>query len=217
MTSLSKIICAFLLMQNVVALIKNGKIKKGAISYRAKLYVFEEDEWSEGEVSWDVAPTTQYNTQQTSIKTKNEFNKYYYKCVPDKTIKNVYEKEILEYNTPLKNKIKQDQTSLASASEIAKMSFKEMFNVDLFISELNVNLNTHTIFTPSEMFLLTVLSGVAFVYNKAKESEMTRYEKLQNFVSKAEYFEKYKTIRRNAMIVFIVLTSLFTRHVQIAE
>ena len=167
---------------------------------KTRLYL-EDEQWNCGEVSWETIPFTQYNTY-TSVG--------FVERIPVKM--ESLSKEIIA--TPLYKKMQDDQTQLASVSAVAKMSYKEFFNLDLFISELNCNIHTHSLFTPSEMFLLTALSGLAFIYNKTKETEISRLQKLYKFSSRSEYFEKYKEIRKIAMIFFIVVTCLFTRNIQ---
>jgi hypothetical protein len=166
--------------------------------------VNNEDNLDAGEVSWEAIPFTQYSVtglQNLISDTIAPIPITMPECAP----------------TPLYKKVKNDQIRLASASVVTKMSYKEFFNIDLFLSQLNSNISTHTLFTPTEMFLLTILSGIAFTYNKTKETEAERLQKLYKYESRAEYFEKYKKIRKITMMAFIVLTSVFTRNVLIAE
>lgn len=167
---------------------------------KTRLYL-EDEQWNCGEVSWETIPFTQYNIY-TSVG--------FVERIPVKMVSP--SREIIA--TPLYKKMQDDQIQLASVSAVSKMSYKEFFNIDLFISELNCNLHTHSLFTPSEMFLLTVFSGLAFIYNKTKETEISRLQKLYKFSSRSEYFEKYKEIRRFTMMILIVVTCLFTRNVQ---
>jgi hypothetical protein len=169
-----------------------------------RLYL-EDEQWDSGEVSWETVPFTQYSPVG--------FNR---------NVKEISTTYPIEYaktpcTTPLCKKIKDDQTQLASVSAVAKISYKELFNLDIFITELNYNIHTHNLFNPSEMIFLTMLSGVAYVYNKAKETEVNRIKRLYKFSSRSEYFEKYKEIRKFTMMFFIVTTCIFTRSVQIAE
>lgn len=166
----------------------------------------EDEEWNCGEVRWEMIPITQY----TPVGFKETIPK---KLDPPQTKYIVTDLT----TTPLYKKIKDDQSQLASVSAVAKMSYKELFNIDLFISEFTSNSQTHNLFTPSEMFVLTILSGVAYIYNKTKETEINRIQRLYKFSHRSEYFEKYKEIRRFTMIFFIIITSLFTRNVQIVE
>ena len=196
-------IFGLLLMPNSRAFIKSIKNPR-----RTRLInMNNEDNLDAGEVSWEAIPVTQY--------TPSGFKNY----IPTKTEPPTPPPmHITEYPlTPLYETVKNDQIRLASASVVTKMSYKEFFNIDLFLSQLNSNINTHTLFTPTEMFLLTMLSGIAFTYNKTKETEAERLQKLYKYESRAEYFEKYKKIRKITMMAFIVLTSLFTRNVLIAE
>jgi hypothetical protein len=170
---------------------------------KTRVYL-EDEQWNCGEVSWETIPFTQYNLYTPVVFVERPLAN----VLPSKE----FSREIIA--TPLYKKMQDDQTQLASVSAVAKMSYKEFFNIDLFISELNCNLHTHSLFTPSEMFLLTVFSGLAFIYNKTKETEISRLQKLYKFSSRSEYFEKYKEIRKIAMIFFIVVTCLFTRNIQ---
>jgi len=166
----------------------------------------DDDTWSCGEVSWETIPFTQYNAYTPVVFVER----------PPANVLPSKEYTTKTIVTPLYKKMQDDQTQLASVSAVTKMSYKEFFNIDLFISELNCNIHTHSLFTPSEMFLLTALSGLAFIYNKTKETEISRLQKLYKFSSRSEYFEKYKEIRKVAMMIFIVLTCLLTRNVRSA-
>jgi len=170
---------------------------------KTRLYL-EDEQWNCGEVSWETIPFTQYNAYTPVVFVER----------PPANVLPSKEYTTKTIATPLYKKMQDDQTQLASVSAVAKMSYKEFFNLDLFISELNCNIHTHSLFTPSEMFLLTALSGLAFIYNKTKETEISRLQKLYKFSSRSEYFEKYKKIRKIAMIFFIVVTCLFTRNIQ---
>jgi len=167
---------------------------------KTRLYL-EDEQWDSGEVSWETIPFTQYSpigVNKKIIETSLVSTKEYAKT---------------PCTTPLCKKIKEDQTQLASVSAFAKMSYKELFNLDVFISELNYNIHTHNLFNPSEMMFLTMLSGVAYVYNKTKETEISRIQRLYKFSSRSEYFEKYKKFRKFTMMFFIIVTCLFTRNV----
>ena len=172
---------------------------------KIRLYL-DDDPWSCGEVSWETIPFTQYNAYTPVVFVERQPAN----VLPPKeyTTKTIV--------TPLYKKMQDDQTQLASVSAVAKLSYKEFFNLDLFISELNCNIHTHSLFTPSEMFLLTALSGLAFIYNKTKETEISRLQRLYKFSSRSEYFEKYTEIKRFIMMIFIVLTCLLTRNVHSA-
>jgi uncharacterized membrane protein len=77
-------------------------------------------------------------------------------------------------------------------------------------------INIHNLFTPSELLLLTALSGVMIVYNKTKETEISRLQRLYKFSSQSEYIKKYNEVKRFAMMIFIIITCLFTRNVHSA-
>jgi hypothetical protein len=166
----------------------------------------DDEQWDSGEVSWETIPFTQYNAHIPVVFVER----------PPENVLPSKEYTTKTIVTPLYKKMQDDQTQLASVSAVTKMSYKELFNLDLFISELNCNIHTHSLFTPSEMFLLTALSGLAFIYNKTKETEISRLQKLYKFSSRLEYFEKYNEIKRFIMMIFIVLTCLLTRNVHSA-
>jgi hypothetical protein len=170
---------------------------------KTRLYL-EDEKWDSGEVSWETIPFTQYSPDG------------FYKKPQEIQVASSREYTLTPCTTPLCKKIKDDQTKLASVSAVAKISYKELFNLDIFISELNYNIHTHNLFNPSEMMFLTLLSGVAYVYNKVKETEINRVQRLYKFSSRSEYFEKYKEIRKFTMMFFIISTCILTRSVQSA-
>jgi hypothetical protein len=166
---------------------------------KTRLYL-DDEEWNCGEVSWETIPFTQYSPVGVAP-------------IPEMKLSLPKEYTVNTYLSPLYKKMQDDQVQLASTSAIAKMSYKEFFNIDLFISELNASASSHSLFTPSEMFLLISLSGLAFIYNKTKETEISRLQRLYKFSSRSEYFEKYKEVRKITMIFFIFVTCLLTRNV----
>jgi len=166
---------------------------------KTRIYL-DAEEWNCGEVSWETIPFTQYSPVGVAPN-------------PEMILSVPKECTVNTYITPLYKKMQDDQVQLASTSAIAKMSYKEFFNIDLFISELNANIGSHSLFTPSEMFLLTSLAGLVFIYNKTKETEISRLQRLYKFSPRSEYFEKYKEVRKITMIVFIFVTCLLTRNV----
>lgn len=195
----------FNLIAPIVAFVQHPmqRIAKPRIS---KLYL-EDEQWNCGEVSWETIPFTQYNS--IGFKENIKENPLVISSREYTTTKS--------FPTPLFKKMQDDQTQLASVSAFAKLSYKELFNLDVFISELNYNIHTHNLFNPSEMMFLTLLSGVAYVYNKAKETEINRIQRLYKFSSRSDYFEKYKEVRKFTMMFFIVVTCLFTRNVYSAS
>ena len=166
-------------------------------------------DWDTGEVSWDILPSSQYTTSTT----KDDRNIIHLTYEPTKYNSNDFQIE----KTPLYEKIKADQTKIASASTIVKSSYKELFNLDAILTEINNNINYHRVFTPSEMMFLTLLSGLAFVYNKTKEVETERLKKLYKFNTHPEYFETYVEVRKITMAIFIIASCVLTKNVQIAE
>jgi len=157
-----------------------------------------EEEWDCGEVSW-------FN---------NENNEY---------IENKYFNNALVLNndkqiTPLNDIIKSDQIIMASKSALIKSSYKELFKFDIFLSEFNNVFNSEfskMMFIPSELFILAILSGLFVLNNKTKEDEINRLKNLYKFDEKTEYFKRYAKFRKTVMMIFIILSCLFTRNVQI--
>jgi hypothetical protein len=170
---------------------------------KARIFYADNDQWDSGEVSWEDVPFTQYSatgfTKSVPLLKENDLN------------------ENAREPTPLYIKMQDDQDRLASVSAVVKESYKEFFNFDVIFTEFNSNLNSHRMFTPSEMVILTFFSGFAFLYNKVKETEINRLTQLNNVASSKLYFKKYKEIRKFTMMLFILATCLFTRNVQIAE
>ena len=156
------------------------------------------EEWDCGEVSW-------FN---------NENNEY---------IENKYFNNALVLNndkqiTPLNDIIKSDQIIMASKSALIKSSYKELFKFDIFLSEFNNVFNSEfskMMFIPSELFILAILSGLFVLNNKTKEDEINRLKNLYKFDEKTEYFKRYAKFRKTVMMIFIILSCLFTRNVQI--
>jgi hypothetical protein len=183
----------------------NSSLKKR----KTYLMYYGDIDWDAGEVSWDILPASQYTTS-----TENDD-----KNIPHLNRDSIrYNKNAVQYEkTPLYEKIKADQKTIASASIIAKSSYKELFNLDAILSEINNDLNHHRIFTPSEILFLTFLSGITFVYNKTNEVEKERLKRLYKFNAHKEYFETYVEVRKITMAIFIILTCVLTKNVQIAE
>jgi len=94
----------------------------------------DDDMWSCGEVSWETIPFTQYNSYTPVVFVER----------PPANVLPSKEYTIKKIVTPLYKKMQDDQTQLASVSAVSKMSYKEFFNINLFISELNFNLHTHS-------------------------------------------------------------------------
>jgi hypothetical protein len=165
--------------------------------------------WDSGEVNWGFdnyyfSDNDNENSNLDNINTNNTIFVY----PITQTVKNQ-----INQITPLYNTIEQDQNKMATLSAIVKTTYKETFKINDVIFNLQNNLN----FIPTEIFLLTLLSGLIISYNKTKETEIIRLKKLYKYDSRTTYFEKYSKNRRLIMILVIVITCLFTKNVQRAE
>lgn len=177
---------------------------------KTKLRAMEYDIiWDSGEVNWGFdnyyfSDNDNENSNLDNINTNNTIFVY----PITQTVKNQ-----INQITPLYNTIEQDQNKMATLSAIVKTTYKETFKINDVIFNLQNNLN----FIPTEIFLLTLLSGLIISYNKTKETEIIRLKKLYKYDSRTTYFEKYSKNRRLIMILVIVITCLFTKNVQRAE
>lgn len=173
---------------------------------KTKLRAMEYDIiWDSGEVNWG------FDNYYFSDNDSNKTNDTIFVYPTTQTLTN----QINQINqiTPLYNTIEQDQNKMATLSAIVKTTYKETFNINDIIFNLQNNAN----FIPTEIFLLTLLSGLIISYNKTKETEIIRLKKLYKYDSKTTYFEKYSKNRRLIMIILIVITCLFTKNVQRVE
>lgn len=177
---------------------------------KTKLRAMEYDIiWDNGEVNWGFdnyyfSDNDINNNEQNDKNDKNDTFLIY----PTQSLTNQ-----INQMTPLYNTIEQDQNKMATLSAIVKTTYKQTFNIDDIIFNLQNNAN----FIPTEIFLLTLLSGLIISYNKTKETEIIRLKKLYKYDSKTTYFEKYSKNRRLIMIAIIVITCLFTKNVQRVE
>ena len=160
-------------------------------------YTNEELDWDCGEVSWfqekDDPSTTLYHYRETSYPSSSSSS----------------------LKTPLNEIIQSDQIILASTSAIVKSSYKEIFRLDILVSELDNALNSR-VFVPYELFILTFLSGLYLAYNKTKKAEMSRLYSLYRSDQTEEYFQRYRQFRKIVTIVFVFISCLLTRNVQVA-
>ena len=187
---------------------------------RTKLYCLdnfkEYDNWNSGEVSWDYDPDTQYNYDISYVKNCNNNNNNN-KNNDNNNNKNNDNKND-NYESPLQIKIRDGQNQMASVSAIVKTSYKELFNLDTLFSEFPSNINSKlAIFMPTELFILTLLYGVAVIYNKTTEIETRRLSQLYKFNEQSQYFKKYLQVRKITMMLFIITTVIFTKNIQIVE
>ena len=158
--------------------------------------------WNEGEVSWDMDDYDNYEN----------YKKYEKNITLAKTPQKSYI-SLLDTPTPLYNKLNADQDMIAAISVFAKLTHKEL------VSSESVFMRVDSIFllSPSDIFILTLIPGLSIVYNKAKEIEIERLQKLYKFTSRSDYFKKYVKIQKITMNILIVIAYIFTKNVQIAE
>lgn len=206
---------------------------------RTKLFCLdnckEYDNWNSGEVSWDYNPNTQYNSDisyatpnNNNNNISNNNNKNNISNNNNNNNKNDNNKNNISnnnnknkndnYESPLQIKIRDGQNQMASVSAIVKTSYKELFNLDTLFSEFHNNINSKlAIFMPTELFILTLLYGVAVIYNKTTEIETRRLSQLYKFNEQSQYFKKYLQVRKVTMMLFIITTVIFTKNIQIVE
>ena len=156
------------------------------------------EEWDCGEVSW-------FNNDNEYIENN---------CFENSLVINNEQIKM----TPLNDMIKSDQIIMASKSALIKSSYRELFKIDIFLSEFNNVFNSkfsQMMFIPSELFILAILSGLFVLNNKIKEDEINRLNSLYRFDEKTEYFKRYAKFRKRVMMTFIILSFLFTRNVEI--
>ena len=146
-------------------------------SHPASLHVdpYSMISWNDGEVSWDFIQMNDDEKENQTMQTNININTK----IRDVNLNSVSPN--LNKPTPLYNKIISDQDIIATTSAIVKLSHKELINTENIFSQLSSNFDSTILFTPSEMFILTVLSGLTFVYNKSKETEIVRLKKLYKF------------------------------------
>jgi hypothetical protein len=162
--------------------------------------ITRDEDWDCGEVSWFNNENSEYIE-----------NKYFNNAL---VLNNDKQTKI----TPLNDIIKSDQIIMASKSALIKSSYRELFKIDIFLSEFNNVFNSEfsqMMFIPSELFILAILSGLFVLNNKTKEDEINRLKSLYRFDEITEYFKRYSQFRKTIMMTFIILSCLFTRNVQI--
>jgi len=122
-----------------------------------------------------------------------------------------------EHNDTLYEAIEMDQTKIASISAIVRTTYKETFNINTIISELDSKISNHYLIIPTEFVIISMLTGLAIAYNKTNETEKERLEKLYILTESQDYHVKYAKMKRVSMIVIIILSCLTTRNVLSAE
>lgn len=182
---------------------KKTPVKKNLKIKETKEILYEEGNWDDGEVVWENMQDYN-NTNET------------YTFIKKRSLENTTP---LYKSTPLYNAIEMDQTKIASISALVRTTYRETFNMDTIISEFHNKFTNHYTIIPSELVVISMLTGLAIVYKKTNEAEKTRLEKLYKLSneSEAEYYEKYKRMKRVSIITIIVLSYLTTKNVQPVE
>uniref|UniRef100_A0A6C0AZ31 Uncharacterized protein n=1 Tax=viral metagenome TaxID=1070528 RepID=A0A6C0AZ31_9ZZZZ len=159
--------------------------------------------WNDGEVSWDIESSE--NSENINIFEKNT------------TI--VYKPyiHILDKPTPLYYKIKNEQEMMMTIGAIRKLSSKELLNKETIFSQLSSMFDSTILFNPTDILLFTAFSSLSVFYEKMKEMEFKRMIKLHKFNTSGEKLIVYQKVRRITTIVFITISYIFTKNVQIAE
>lgn len=168
--------------------IKNGKTNE--------INKMKEITWDDGEVEWENMQEY-HDENQTYIVKKRPL----IKLLP------VYK------STPLYEAIEMDQTKIASISAFVRTTYKETFNVNTVISELDSKISNHYLIIPTEFVIISMLTGLAIAYNKTNETEKERLEKLYILTELEDYHIKYAKMKRISMAIVIILSCLTTRNV----
>lgn len=179
--------------------IKNSKLNK--IKEVNKI-IYEESTWDDGEVEWENMQDAN-DTNQTYVVKKRQLI-----ISPPLIISTPLYK-----STPLYEAIEMDQTKIASISAIVRTTYKETFNINTVISELDNKISNHYLIIPTEFVIISMLTGLAIAYNKTNETEKERLEKLYILTKPEDYYIKYAKMKRISMAVIIILSCLTTRNV----
>jgi hypothetical protein len=163
-----------------------------------KYYEDPNDTWDHGEVAWDFPKNaTMYNPNPPMYDKKN----------PTRFIN----------NSPLLKKIDIDQSNVASLSAILKTTQTEFKNSEMLlynIQSILESFNNHFIFSPMEIYVFAYLSSIYFGYNKVKEMESIRIERLYRDDKRTNYYKKFERARQTTMVAFIFMSVIFTRNVK---
>jgi hypothetical protein len=171
------------------------------ISKTNELTEIKEITWDDGEVVWENMQDY-YDENQT------------YSAVKKHLVRN----QIPIYKiTPLYEAIEIDQTKIASISAIVRTTYRETFSMDTVISELSNKITSHYLIVPSEILVLSMLTGLVIIYNKTNETEKERLEKLYILLKPEDYYKKYEKMKRLSMVAIILLSCLTTKNVQPAN
>jgi hypothetical protein len=172
------------------------------ISKTNELTEIKEITWDDGEVVWEnMQDEYYYEEGRYNITKKNSF----------KNPQPVYK------ITPLYEAIEFDQTKIASISAIVRTTYRETFNMETVISELSNKITSHYLIVPSEILVLSMLTGLVIIYNKTNETEKERLEKLYILSKPEDYYKKYEKMKRLSMVAIILLSCLTTKNVQPAN
>jgi hypothetical protein len=167
------------------------------ISKTKELTEIKEITWDDGEVTWENMQDYCDENQTYNIVKKRPLIK----------ASSVYK------TTPLYDAIELDQTKIASISAIVRTTYKETFNINTIISELDSKISNHYLIIPTEFVIISMLTGLAIAYNKTNETEKERLEKLYILTETEDYHIKYAKMKRISMTVIIILSCLTTRNV----
>jgi len=179
---------------------KNERLIK--ISKINELTEIKEITWNDGEVVWEnVQEEYYYEEERYNITKKKMF----------KNPQPIYK------ITPLYEAIEFDQTKIASISAIVRTTYRETFNMETVISELSNKITSHYLIVPSEILVLSMLTGLVIIYNKTNETEKERLEKLYILSKPEDYYKKYEKMKRLSMVAIILLSCLTTKNVQPAN
>jgi hypothetical protein len=167
------------------------------ISKKNEITEVKEITWDDGEVAWENMQDYCDENQTYNIVKKRPLIK----------ASSVYK------TTPLYDAIELDQTKIASISAFVRTTYKETFNINTIISELDSKISNHYLIIPTEFIIISMLTGLAIAYNKTNETEKDRLEKLYILTEPEDYHIKYAKMKRISMTVIIILSCLTTRNV----
>jgi hypothetical protein len=119
-------------------------------------------------------------------------------------------------STPLSKKMDIDQTSIASLNAMLYATRKEFKRSDILLYNVQAifDHNNHIVLTPMEICIFAYLSSISYGYEKIKELETMRINRLYNNDRKTSYYKKYDKIRRFVSFVFIFMSVLLVRNIK---
>jgi len=161
--------------------------------------ILDAEYWDDGEVSWD------FLVKKENTNVELDYNETQ---ITKPTEVNVIEK------TPLIIKIEIDQKQVATVSALVKTTYKEVFSIDNFISEVH-KLQHGQVYglTPVDVFTVSFLYTLFYGYNKVKQIEEKRLKKLYE----KKYLQTYYQMKKSIMVFFIIITFVFTKNIETAS